>query len=294
MEMLEETPQNPNYLKNTLTSGDVIKISAMCRKMKIKYDVASLLRKYHANMDFAKRLPNDMFSQSLIPGDVPCRLTAKRARTNGSCFFNSLSSILAENENMSEQLRILIVIELFENAEWYCDPKCITDALNIDEKKGLSENTLFLMTTSCDGIKPGCDRKSMIKNVAIKTCYLSEWISLVHFLAAASVIQQPLFSVYLQRCHRLGPTHCLYHHLISPRTMTGHDEREVPTIYIMWSRIAAFTYNFAPNHFVPLFPRSELQEIDNYEEEFPPLANEREVKSPKAKRYILFHECKNG
>lgn len=287
MENRQETTRNLNYLKNALTSGDVNRISAICREMKIKYDVADQLRKHHANMDFAERLPNDMYSQSLIPGDVPCRLTAKRARANGSCFFNSLSLILAGNENMSEQLRILIAIELFENAEWYCDPKRITDAMDIDEGRGLSETSLFLMTTSCDGIKPGCDRKSVIKDVAIKTCDLSEWASLVHFFAAASVIQQPLFSVYPQRSHHLGLTRSLYHRLINPRTMTGHDEREMPTFYIMWSRLSSFSYSFVPNHFVPLFSQRELQEI-NYEEEFPPLANEQEVKSPKAKRYILF------
>jgi hypothetical protein len=287
MENLQETLQNLNYLKNALTSGDVNRISAICREMKTKYDVVGHLRKYHANMDFPERLPNDVFSQSLIPGDVPCRLTAKRARANGSCFFNSLSLILVGNENMSEQLRILIAIELFENAEWYCDPKRITDAMDIDEGTGLSENTLFLMTTSCDGIKPGCDRKSIIKNVAIKTCDLSEWASLVHFFAAASVIQRPLFSVYPQKSHRLGLTRSLYHRLIKPRIMTGHDETEIPTIYIMWSRISSFSYNFVPNHFVPLFSQKELQEI-NYEQEFPPLTNEQEIRSPKAKRYILF------
>ncbi|CAB3980262.1 Hypothetical predicted protein [Paramuricea clavata] len=173
MENRQETTRNLNYLKNALTSGDVNRISAICREMKIKYDVADQLRKHHGNMDFAERLPNDMYSQSLIPGDVPCRLTAKRARANRSCFFNSLSLILAGNENMSEQLRILIAIELFENPEWYCDPKRITDAMDIDEGRGLSETSLFLMTTSCDGIKPGCDRKSVIKDVAIKTCDLS-------------------------------------------------------------------------------------------------------------------------
>ena len=280
-----ETIQNLNSLKNVLTSGDVNRISAVCQAMKIKYDLAG---QHRANMDFAKRLANDTFSQSLMPDDVPRYLTAKRARANESCFFNSLSLALAGNENMSEQLRILIAIELFENAEWYCDPKRITEAIDINNGTALSENALFLMTTSCDGIKPGCDRKSIIKNVAIKTCDLSEWASLVHFFAAASVMQRPLFSVYPQRSHCLGPTRSLYHRLIRPRVMTGHDHGEIPTIYIMWSRISSFTYNFVPNHFVPLFPQKELQEF-NYSEEFPPLADhQQEAKSPKAKRYILF------
>ncbi|CAB3980263.1 Hypothetical predicted protein [Paramuricea clavata] len=75
--------------------------------------------------------------------------------------------------------------------------------------------------------------------------------------------------------------------------MTGHDEREIPTFYIMWSRLSSFSYSFVPNHFVPLFSQREWQEI-NYDEEFPPLANEQEVKSPKAKRIKKNNYFKEG
>ena len=60
--------QDLNYLKNVPTSGDVNRISAVSQSMKIKYDLAG---QHCANVDFAERLANDTFSQSLLRDNVP-------------------------------------------------------------------------------------------------------------------------------------------------------------------------------------------------------------------------------
>ena len=261
MENSPQTKGSLNDLKNALESDDEETISSVCEEMKKKYDLTEQLREYDGTFDSGKH-SIDSLSASLIPRDIPSsNLTAVRSTSNGNCFFNSLSLILVGNERISEQLRILVAIELHENAQWYGNSRSITHATGFEEQalSGDLEN-LFLTITSFNDVqkKPEEDRESIIKKVAIKTCELNEWASLIHFFAAASVIQRSLYSVYPEEeHHNLGDTRSIYHCCIKPRVLTDqHDRSEL--VFIMWSVASPFEDNFSPNHFVPLFTREEI------------------------------------
>jgi hypothetical protein len=110
---------------------------------------------------------------------------------------------------------------------------------------------LFFMTTSCNGIKPGCDRKSIIK--------MLQWKRAICLSGLPSFIFWRLHLWF--NCHclvsilkkSLYGSHSLYHRFINPTITTGHDEREIPTTSIKWSRISSFSYSCVPDHFVPLY-----------------------------------------
>jgi hypothetical protein len=48
------------------------------------------------------------------------------------------------------------------------------------------------MITSCEDINPRTDSVKVIENVAAETCNPFEWASLIHFIAASSVLQMHL------------------------------------------------------------------------------------------------------
>ena len=135
----ENTMDDLRYLANIFKSGDKYVARRVCAEMKNKYALSSNLRKGRA--DYA-HLQNDIIAQRLLPNDVQYALIAKKSTPNGSCFYNSISLCLAGSDRLSLTLRILIAIEIFENANWYCN--------RIDEI--VSEKTISMSKISlfCD------------------------------------------------------------------------------------------------------------------------------------------------
>ena len=252
----ENTMDDLRYLASIFKSGNKDVARRVCTDMKNKYALSSNVR--NGRPDYA-HLQNDIIAQRLLPDDVPYALIAKKSTPNGSCFYNSISLSLVGSERLSLTLRILIAIEIFENANWYCNR---IDEIISEKTISMSKTSLFVMITSCEDINPSTDSVKVIENVAAGTCNPFAWASLIHFMAAASVLQRPVFSVYPKYGTGEG-MRSLYHAQFRPRT--NHDHYEYP-VFVMWTTLSASTQSnwFRPNHFVPLFPTTKFQKVTHY------------------------------
>ena len=126
--------------------------------------------------------------------------------------------------DLSFTLRILIAIEIFENANWYCNR---IDEIVSEKTISMSKISLFVMITSCEDINPRTDSVKVIENVAAETYIPFAWASLIHFVAASSILQRPVFSVY-PKYRTDGGMHSLYHAEFRPRN--NHDHYEHPVL----------------------------------------------------------------
>ena len=64
-------------------------------------------------------MQQDQLAQSLIPFDAPSGLIARKVVGDGNCLYNATSLSLVGTTEYSIVLRILMAIELFENAHFY-------------------------------------------------------------------------------------------------------------------------------------------------------------------------------
>ena len=85
-------------------------------KLKSKYS-----QKLNLNRSFLRSnmLQQDLLAQSRIPSDAPTNLIACEVTGDGNCLYYTISMSLVGTTEYSTILRILTVIELFENANYY-------------------------------------------------------------------------------------------------------------------------------------------------------------------------------
>ena len=101
---------------------------------------------------------------------------------------------------------------------------------------------------------------SKVEGVKAEAAATSEdkvWSSLAHWMALATVIKTPIFSVYPNANIALRS---LMHGLVHPRLSAP---AHVSPIYILWSRVGNLDNRqgavFQPNHFVPLVCRDDSE-----------------------------------
>ena len=63
----------------------------------------------------------DTVSKKLFPKDSFKRLTPLKCTGDGNCLFRAVSNILQGNENLHNELRIRVAVELAMNIDKYCD-----------------------------------------------------------------------------------------------------------------------------------------------------------------------------
>ena len=78
-----------------------------------------------------------------------------RTRGDGNCLYRACSKLLCGKENLSDMLRNLTSIELFNHQEFYASHPYVLEKLHVFE----SENTAFSAALSDSGLGDGYDRK---------------------------------------------------------------------------------------------------------------------------------------
>ena len=108
--------------------------------------------------------------------------------------------------------------------------------------------TVALTAVSDKIISDGGSHTEAVKTEAIASCKIGEWDSLLHVMAFASVIRQPIYSLYPDINLRFRT---LMHQLLNPRLSALDDGRD--TVYLLWSREGSLDNRpnawYKPNHF---------------------------------------------
>ncbi|KAL9972770.1 hypothetical protein ACROYT_G019138 [Oculina patagonica] len=183
-----------------------------CCDLKAKYSQQLKLNKSFRRY---RELEQDILAQSLIPSDVPVNVIARKAIGDGNCLFHAVSLSLVGTTKYSIILRILTVIELFENAAYYASHPRFREA----QQSGcpFGEVTIFTLALKEPGIaewERSCSRVSAVKSDAIGGCQLGQWSALIHIMALATVICRPIFTIYPNCAEGIRP---LLHGLVKPR-----------------------------------------------------------------------------
>lgn len=173
-----------------------------------------------------KDLPHDDFATYLIPVDVNRakghRLFALKATPNGDCLFNVVSILLCGNESNSMLLRLLVAGELYFNAPFYANHSVFTNTTRVCTD--LTLETLFSIALTKAGdekMSETGNKLDPVKAEALVACTPGKWSSFMHVLGLASVISNPVCSIYPDVNFRFRS---LIHRCVSPRSCPTLDQ----------------------------------------------------------------------
>ena len=112
-------------LKESLVNNKA-DIPGLCSKLKSEY-----CQQLKVNKSFqrSEESQQDFLAQSLVPPDVPPNLIAHRIVGGRNCLYHAISVSLVGSMEHSTILRMLIAIELFENAHYYANHPRFREAL---------------------------------------------------------------------------------------------------------------------------------------------------------------------
>ena len=185
-----------------------------------------------------------------------------RTRGDGNCLYRACSKLLCGKENLSDMLRNLTSIELFNHQEFYASHPCVLEKLHVFK----SENTAFSATLSDSGLGDGYDRKNpsnrvvCIQREAIRNATVGTYSSLMCLFALTSVTGMSIISVYPEKLGQKTKYSQFQNGVILPRQVHNNFStklmQEVKLI-IMWTSsgidvLPGLSKDFQPNHFVPL------------------------------------------
>lgn len=255
-QLLSNTQSDLKSLKKNLKGFDE-ESEKFCKFLSSKYDqVASWIIK-KTSLENPQSLDKDELGQTLIPDDIilgeETRFLACKATGDGDCLFNSASRIVVGNESLCHLLRLLTILELYSYSNFYAKHPAFQEYLNAGVANGYDEDTLFTLCLTALGAATwdGKDRISAIKAEAEGSSKEKVWCGMFHFMALASVLGRPLYSVYPNAGSRVRE---FFHRKILPRNL---DQGAQDMAYIMWSRDGALDSApgtwYQPNHFIPIF-----------------------------------------
>ena len=155
----------------------------------------------------------------MIPDDLDYKYFASKpvaltVTGDGYCLYNSASMLLRGEELRNGCLRLLVVEELYSNAEYYATHEIYKLT---KEGSGIPEDLLFAVVLSSDSdgvIANGGNEVDAVKAEAIAGCEFQKWGCLVHMMALASVIRRPIYPVYPNVAFRYR---VLMHNVLKPR-----------------------------------------------------------------------------
>lgn len=208
-----------------------------------------------------KGIQIDHGSTYLLPPHLRGNLVCGSSTGNGSCLYNSISILFTGKESHALLLRLLTVLELLENAEYYlrqhqfCSDYAWSDAAMLNYNAQDPEIRLYPK-------KP-----YLISEVHLMT-HPTAWSPLLALYGVSSIIHRPLQSLYFQTVLRSVAER--YSCLIQPREPLYYDP--VPVVLWTSTRVTnkrgatkfSKNKNARPNHFVPCF----LRNPDVFEEDY--------------------------
>ena len=165
----------------------------------------------------------------------------------------TICSILVGSKSLKHFLRLLITLEFYANSNFYANHPAFQEYLNAGVVDGYDEDTLFTLCLTAEGIATW-DRKdciSAINEEAERCSREKEWCGMFHFMALATILERPMYSVYSNAASRIRE---FLHRKILSRVLTQEAQ---DTVYIMRSRDGALDSTpgrwYQPNHSIPIF-----------------------------------------
>ena len=194
-----------------------------CKKL---IDDLSLLWAIQADKaDFSKLAKGELGTR-LIP-DIKRKWAghpvALKSPANSDCLYKSVSLFLCGDETWSNWLCLLVAEELYSNAEYYATHEIFKKTAKFTK---IPESVLFTVALTAVGdkiISDGGSQTEAVKAEAIASCKIEVWDSL-HVMAFASVIRQPIYSLYPDINLRFRP---LMHQLLNPQLSALDDGRDL-------------------------------------------------------------------
>ena len=200
-------------------------------------------------------LPDDLHSKGFIPKKYEMFfLGPKKATGDGNCLYNAVSLAVTGTEDLSYALRLLVSIELYENASFYANHPRINTAL------AHSTTSVYTFLDSAIGNHKNVSSiTSTIKQMVKYVCTPNNYSCLMELFAISSVLKSPVYSIYplRQSAANIRP---LFHGKIYPRETIEDNHR---SIFLLWSgedkhKIGMSGTYFCANHFVPLFLKEDM------------------------------------
>ena len=181
-----------------------------------------------------------------------------RSEASGNCLYSSTSLALLGDNSLVSDLRILTSLELFFNAEFYCNHPCFLSLFDNCNGVFSSFNSIFNMCLSISTVDKDLSSVDAVKAEAISNCCDKQWSSFLCILGLATVINRKIVSFYPE----LGQVKykLLFNQQIDPRGTTGSC-RSHDIIYLLFCREGKIEpgVTFNSNHFVPLVLSSTVK-----------------------------------
>ena len=152
------------------------------------------------------------------------------------------------------------------NAPFYANHSVFTDTTRVCTD--LTLETLFSIALTKAGdekMSETGNKLDAVKAEALVACTPGKWSSFMHVLGLASVISNPVRSIYPDVNFRFRS---LIHRYVSPRSCPTLDQPcgDQEQLRILWSRDGDFDNRpgawFEPNHFVPVISQSEGENVN--------------------------------
>lgn len=204
------------------------------------------------DVELLNALAEDQLSSALISSEEG-GLKALQTTGNGNCLYNSASVLIGGDQSANLILRLLTAVELYLNPDYYAEHPKLADG----RSSGFSDTTIFTLLLS-DSAKKEFERQASrvhaVQAQAIITCKEKKYGTLLNMMALATVLNQPLMSLYPKFKNTSG-IHPLMSGVIKPLGMVeGKDESGSAVFQLLWTRDGNFDNRpgavFQPNHFV--------------------------------------------
>lgn len=195
----------------------------------------------------------DLSALQFLPSDAPQDMLPIHCTGNGNCLFNAISILLCGDESMCTELRIRAAIALIQLQTTFTNPSGGPVRQLIHEQSvlyapfGATDYTVTSTTLIDHQIN------TIFHNELITTLTDNAWSGMWQFIALATALQMPIWSVYPDynpRCRNI------FNKIVQPLLNVQNEMFILP---IMWTGYVNNT-GFHPNHFVPLVPRTFFTE----------------------------------
>ena len=199
----------------------------------------------------------DKTASYLWPNDADQGLVPLRVYGDGNCLFRSVSVLCSgKEESLHIELRARTLCELILHPDYYLSSdKCSS----IDYEGVVMKN--ILPACSANYSNEGRLQADIAFEVFALDCLDSvqsgKYANMWHIYALASVLKQPIVSVYPHANIRVRPA---FNRTVYPRLLHENPLRQSDSnLVVMWTNLLNTNcQNWSPNHFVPCIPCNKL------------------------------------
>ena len=166
-----------------------------------------------------------------------------RISTDGNCLYNAVSMYLNNTEELHLILRLLTTIEMFLNWNYYASviERMVAES-KVSQNKLAMIKTMFRFT-SADNLTSVTDLCNAFLLEAMSNCDVGSFSSMACIFGLASVIGQPIRSLYTPRVN--AKLFSLFSQVVQPRIKSSEN-----AVLLLWSSTQPPSKYQRPNHFV--------------------------------------------